>query len=176
MRNSTKCYIVESRWHGDCVCDIAASLGLTPQGVYKFLAKLDSGDLPFTPRPAFSDDYAHEVLELYFNKASDEEFEAKGASRLDALKLIKFCQQPHYKREDKGYAPRLIQWLNENGYTVRMLADISGVDRRLLSSVLCGNRTLHLAQANMLAIVTGLKVTDIYEGLKPPKQWEACIK
>lgn len=98
MSPETKCFILKQRYRNVPVKDIADDLGITPQGVYRFLSTIPFDQDDFVKKPDIPEDKVDEILFLYFRKAKLQDIaDVTGVPKKKIKDFFAFCLQSKRK-------------------------------------------------------------------------------
>lgn len=165
LTKEKKIAILEKRIQSISGRKIAKELGLSHTTVYEFLASLPGpsstdriGSFPKDKNVMMS------IFRLYVNEGMSPQEIADELHINVGYVVNTFLLAKQFKRVTySDNYPRLAEWMNVNGYTIRRLADELGVDYGALAQTLAGkNGHMRLKLAEKIKKLTGLSITDLY--------------
>lgn len=174
MTLEAKCFIMKQRYENVPVKDIADELGLTPQGVYRFLSTIPYDREEFVKKPGIPECKVNEILFLYFRKRTLQEIsEETGIPKEEIKDLFAFCLQSKRKATVYPLYPSITKWLNSNGYTLARLAQEIGESAGTLQTAFSGDSNIKYDLGRKICDFTGLTMRELYSELLTKDQKEA---
>lgn len=164
MEYNTKLEICRMRIDNKSIYEIAETVSVFPQSVHLFIKTFpkENGARPMLP--LMPKDEMLEICILFINGRSIEEIsEEKNVKKEDIMNIFSFMTARKTTTVKSTRFPKIAMWLNERGWSIKLLSEKTGIELNALKRMLSGSKAMDADSAQRISNVTGLTFSDIFE-------------